>query len=360
MTRSFTTQPAITRPSERGALEDNTTGNFNTAFGVSALLSNTTGEGNTANGYSALLGNSTGNNNTALGVFALESNSTSGNNTAIGWSALRNNTTAGSNTAVGQQALTLHATGDSNNAFGASALANDQNGTVNSGFGDLTLFNNVTGFGNTAMGASAGYNIDGNWNTCIGAAVYGNSGDNNTIHIGDSAYTPATAQACFIAGIFNNTSAGGAGVFINSTGQLGTLTSSRRFKEEIKPMGKASEALLALKPVTFHYKKEIDRTGISQFGLVAEEVEKVNPDLVVRDKEGKAYSVRYDQVNAMLLNEFLKEHRKVGEQKATIVQLKKRMEMLAAHVKEQDSKIQKVSARIEMSRPASQVAATNP
>jgi len=134
------------------------------------------------------------------------------------------------------------------------------------------------------------------------------------------------------------------------------MTSSKRFKEQIKPMDKASEALFSLKPVTFRYKKDIDPVGTSQFGLVAEEVEKVNPDLVVRDKEGKSYSVRYDQVNAMLLNEFLKEHRKVQEQEATIAQMKKGMDTLVAHIKEQDSKIQKVSDRVEMSTAATQVA----
>jgi hypothetical protein len=147
-------------------------------------------------------------------------------------------------------------------------------------------------------------------------------------------------------------------VYINSNGRLGTTTSSRRFKDDIKPMANASEMILALKPVTFHYKKEIDPTGIPQFGLVAEDVEKVNPDLVVRDKEGKVNTVRYEAVNAMLLNEFLKEHRKVQEQEATIAEMRKGMDALVAHIKEQDSKIQKVSDRVEMSKGAAQVATT--
>jgi hypothetical protein len=148
-------------------------------------------------------------------------------------------------------------------------------------------------------------------------------------------------------------------VFIDANGHLGTKSSSARFKDEIKPMDKASEAILALKPVTFHYKKNIDPDATPQFGLVAEEVVKANPDLVVRDSEGKAYTVRYDAVNAMLLNEFLKEHRTVQEQKATIAQLKKEMETVVARLKDQDSKIEKVSAQVELTKPAPQTVANN-
>jgi len=175
------------------------------------------------------------------------------------------------------------------------------------------------------------------------------AGESNTIRIGDESVQTAT----YIAGISGRTASGGAAVFVNSNGKLGTSTSSARFKEEIKPMGEASEAILALKPVTFRYKPEIDPKGIPQFGLVAEEVEKVNPDLVARDKEGKPYSVRYDQVNAMLLNEFLKEHRKNEEQQATIARQQKQIEALAAG-------LQKVSAQLEVIRPAPQTALNNP
>ena len=197
------------------------------------------------------------------------------------------------------------------------------------------------------MGFAAGSNLtNGNHNVYIGADMNGNSGENDS---------------CYIRSIFGQTSAGGMAVFINSANKLGTTVSSKRFKEEIKPMDKASEGLLALTPVTFRYKKEIDPAGRSQFGLVAEDVEKVNPDLVVRDKEGKPYSVRYDQVNAMLLNEFLKEHRKVEqqdrkiqEQEATIAELKSGMKALAATVNEQTLKLQKVSAKIKLSRPQPQ------
>jgi hypothetical protein len=179
------------------------------------------------------------------------------------------------------------------------------------------------------------------------------------------------SDSCFIGNIFGATSSGGVGVFINAAGQLGTATSSRRFKDEIKPMAEASDALFALRPVTFRYKKEIDPKRISQFGLVAEDVEAVNSDLVVRDKDGKPYSVRYEQVNAMLLNEFLKEHkafleeqRKVREQEATIGQLESRVarqeqgiEALAAHIRDQDTKIQRVSDQIQLNEPAAQLVA---
>jgi trimeric autotransporter adhesin len=163
------------------------------------------------------------------------------------------------------------------------------------------------------------------------------------------------SNSCYIGRIFTATSSQGIAVLINSDGKLGTTTLSERFKDAIKPMDRASELLFALKPVTFHYKKEIDPAGTSQFGLVAEEVEKVNPDLVVRDKEGKPYSVRYDAVNAMLLNEFLKEHRKNEEQEKTIAELKSGMTALAATVKEQAAQIQKVGAQLEASKPAPQV-----
>ena len=193
-------------------------------------------------------------------------------------SALQDTTTGGGNTATGYQALLHNDSGDYNTAIGLFAL------------GSLT-----TGSNNTGLGRSAG--------TSVTTA-------DHVICIGDNVSGENVSDSCYIGSIFGQTSSGGAAVFINSSGKLGTTTSSRRFKEEIKRMDTASEALFSLKPVTFRYKKEIDPAGTSQFGLVAEEVEKVNPDLVVRDKEGKPYTVRYEQVNAMLLNEFLKEHRK--------------------------------------------------
>ena len=167
------------------------------------------------------------------------------------------------------------------------------------------------------------------------------------------------SNTCYIGNVFGVTSSGGTAVFVNADGKLGTTTSSRRFKEQIKPMERASEALFSLKPVTFRYKKEIDPEGRSQFGLVAEEVEKVSAGLVVCDKAGKVNTVRYDAINAMLLNEFLKEHRKVEEQNATIRQLKNEMAVVIARLEEHDLKIQKVSAAVEVSKPGQQTVVNN-
>jgi Chaperone of endosialidase len=211
--------------------------------------------------------------------------------------------------------------------------------------GDLALFNNTNGSSNVALGNSAGLQATGDNNVYIGYNMQGVPGESN---------------ACYIRSIFVQTAVAGIPVLIDGTNKLGTTTSSKRFKEEIKPMDKASEALLALKPVTFHYKKEIDPAGMSQFGLVAEEVEKVNPDLVVRDNEGKAYSVRYDQVNAMLLNEFLKEHRAFAEEQQKIERQQKEIDALKAELKEQRSLVGKVSDKVELKRSTSRVAASNP
>jgi hypothetical protein len=180
-------------------------------------------------------------------------------------------------------------------------------------------------------------------NIDIGSNVLGVAGESNTIRIGNT-----DIMDTFISGISGTTVTGGAAVFVDANGQLGTLTSSKRFKKAIEPMDNASEAILALKPVTFHYEHDVDSADTPQFGLVAEDVEKINPDLVVRDKQGRPYTVRYEAVNAMLLNEFLKEHRKNEEQQATIAQLKSQMEALIATIKEQAAQIQKVSAQVEL------------
>ena len=333
-----------------GALLSNTTGFGNTANGTFALFRNTEGFENTATGTRALDNNTTGSFNTAIGDLALVRDTTGNANTAIGDQALLNNTTAGGNTGVGYNALEINLTGDNNTATGGLALSNNGTGDNNTAVGSGALANNTTGGGNVALGFNAGESqTTGSNNVYIGAGLVGVVGESN---------------ACYIGSIFGQTSGGGAPVLINATGRLGTTTSSKRFKEEIKPMDKASDALFDLAPVTFRYKKEIDPKRTRQLGLVAEEVEQVNPDLVVRDKEGKPYSVRYDQVNAMLLNEFLKEHKafleeqckvqeqrtRIEKQEATITELKKGIESVVAHLKEQDSKIQKVSAQIEVSK----------
>jgi hypothetical protein len=355
------------------ALFSNTTAYHNTATGYQALYSNTTNGGNTANGSRALFSNTIGSYNTANGSFALESNTTGDGNAANGAQALRINTagsfntatgflalyhnTATANTATGYGALAANTTGNENTANGYQALTNNTEGKYNVANGWRALLSNTIGKYNTATGYQAlQNNTEGNFNAALGVgAGVAVSTAENVICIGAEVVGENVSNTCYIGNIFGVTSSGGAGVFVNSAGKLGTTTSSRRFKDDIKPMDQASEALFALKPVTFQYKREIDPQGIPQFGLVAEDVEKVNSDLVVRDAKGQIYSVRYDAVNAMLLNEFLKEHRKNEEQQATIAQLKSGMEALIATVKEQAAQIQKVSAQLEASKPAPQV-----
>jgi hypothetical protein len=311
------------------ALNANTTGDHNMAIGRNALLSNTTGNNNTASGDGALLSNTTGHENTATGRLALFSNTTSFNNVAHGFNALFSNTTGSNNTAEGFSALFINTTGNNNTAEGSSAL-----------------LNNTTGKFNIAIGDQAGTSITtGDNNIDIGNPGVG--GDRRTIRLGDS-----RQAATFIAGISGASVPGGVGVVIDASGHLGTVTSSARFKNGIKPMDKASEAILALKPVTFRYKKELDPNGIPQFGLVAEDVEKVSSDLVARDEKGNPYTVRYEAVNAMLLNEFLKEHRKVQKLEATLDVVNKRLET-------QDAKIQRVSDQLELSKAAPQTLASS-
>src|SRR6266576_3478812 len=359
----------------QNALLSRTTGGFNTGVGAGTLVLNT-GDENTATGVGALLLNSTGGSNTANGALALFNNTTGSGNTAIGVEALRDNTAGVDNTATGFGAL-MSNTGVDNTANGSVALQNNTTGEANTAVGSQALFSNIDGGGksNTAYGAGALLNNTGTGNIALGANAglhlttgfdnidIGNTGaiaDDSTIRIGSG------AAATFISGIFGVPIAG-TPVVVVSNGQLGVAPSSARFKDKIHPMDKASEALLALKPVIFRYKKEIDPAGTRQLGLVAEDVERVNPDLVVRDKEGKPYSVRYDQVNAMLLNEFLKEHRKVEqqdrklqEQEATTTELKKEIASLTATVKEQAARIQKVSAQVEASSRVARMVLNSP
>src|SRR5205807_1355484 len=232
-----------------------------------------------------------------------------------------------------------------NTAMGVSTLSNDTTGSSNTGVGINALLNNTSGASKIAVGVSAGSNLTiGSNNIDIGAA--GLAGESKKIRIG----TRGTHNGTFIAGISGVTVPTGIAVIIDSSGHLGTTTSSARFKEAIKPMDKTSEAILALKPVTFRYKKDLDPKGIPQFGLVAEAVEKVNPDLVARDGDGKVYTVRYEAVNAMLLNEFLKEHRKVEQLDANDAEQQREIKALVATVKEQASQIQKVNAQLELSK----------
>jgi hypothetical protein len=318
----------------------------NTATGAGALLSNSTGSDNTAVGAFALFNNTTGNDNTATGLQALLSNTDGVFNSAFGWNALGSNTTAAANTAVGSLALFKHTINDGNTAIGYQAVYNDTTGADNVAIGPYALLNSNGGFNNIAVGYNAGNGI---------------STASNVICIGHPGADVSTST--WIGNVFGVTTQSGATlpVIVSDAGQLGTATSSRRFKDEIKPMGKASEAILAFTPVRFRYKS--DKSETPQFGLIAEDVEKVNRDLVVRDKEGKPYSVRYDQVNAMLLNEFLKEHRKVQELEATLAQQQRSFESKVAGQQKQieavTAGLQKVSAQLEASKPAQQTVLNN-
>ena len=316
-----------------GALAFNTTGDFNTAEGSSALLGNTAGFQNTAIGVQALVSNTTGSENTANGVNTLFRNTTGFQNVATGVQALFSNTTGFHNAADGFQALFSNTTGNHNTADGDNALVHNTTGIFNTAVGGHALDQNITGSSNVALGFQAGFNITGSGNICIGENIFGVAGESNVTRIGNIG---STAQA---NGVF---------VTVGAGGKLGFQVSSRRYKDDIKSMDKASEALFALKPVSFRYKQEIDPARSPDFGLIAEDVAAVNPDLVARDEEGKIITVRYQAVNTMLLNEFLKEHRKVEDLEANAARQQKQIEALTAG-------LQKVSAQLEANKPAPRV-----
>ena len=321
------------------ALSSNTTGFQNTAVGESALLSNIDADGNTALGVSALRLNTHGVHNTATGTFALFNNITGVENTAVGFDALFNNTNS-YNTGTGFQALFSNTDGTYNTANGYQALASNTTGIANNAVGSTALVFNTRGRYNTAIGDAAGYNATtGDHNVYIGAGMYGVAGESN---------------ACYIASVYGQSidPVTATTVAVDANNKLGTMPSARRFKKDIKPMDDASNALLALKPVIFHYKS--DKNNTPCFGLIAEEVVKVNPALATLGKDGKPYSVRYDQINVMLLNEFLKEHKafvaeqgKVQEQGATIVGLQQQIEALTAG-------FEKMRAQLELNKKAPQ------
>src|SRR5215471_339879 len=311
-------------------------GNQNTATGALALANNNFGKENTATGFQAILTNTTGIRNTATGESALERNSTGNNNTATGLSALHDNTTGDNNTATGLNALFKNITGQGNTATGSTALQSNTTGSFNTAIGFNTLFNNTTGSNNTAIGLRAGLNATtGENNIYIGAQMFGVPGESNHTYVRN----------------LNITSVSGGGadtVTVDlGTGLIGHLSTSRRYKLNIEPMDNTSEAIYRLRPVTYRYKKDIDRTQSPAFGLVAEEVAQVNPALVAHDANGQPESVHYEMVNAMLLNEFLKAHRRMEE-------MQKQIEALTAQLKQQAAQIQKVSAQFELNKPAPQ------
>jgi hypothetical protein len=354
------------------ALLLNTSGTENTAVGTGALVNNDTGDSNTANGSFALFSNIQGNRNTAIGFHALENNIAS-SNIAVGADALRSNTTGINNIAVGNTSLEVNIGGSGNTAVGSAALTSKTQGDGNTGIGNFSLASNTEGSANTAVGQFVlAFNTEGDFNTAVGDNALDQSTGSQNTALGHRAGTnmttadnvicigtpgDATAFAlgdrCFIGNIRGATVGNGDGVnvIIDSDGQLGTINSSRRFKKDIKSMDQTSEAILALKPVTFHYKNQDTKKAEStpQFGLIAEDVAEANPDLVVRDRDGKPFTVRYDAVNAMLLNEFLKAHRKVQELEANAVKQQKQIDALTAG-------LQKVSAQLGLSKAAPLIA----
>lgn len=346
------------------ALNFNSTGERNTAVGDSALNQNTEGNRNTATGNAALVVNTIGNANTAIGAAALFFNNAS-DNTAVGADALLANTTGDRNTASGVEALMSSTIGSANTAMGYQTLSSNTTGNLNTAIGHHALMSNTTEGGNTAVGGDSltNYTGGGGGNTAIGdqALFASNTGSLNTA-LGFAAGANVTtasnticinaegenvSDSCYVGNIFGATSPGGIGVFVNANGKLGTVVSSRRFKHDIKPMEQSSEVIYRLNPVSFRYNAEIEPTRPLTFGLIAEDVEQVDPNLVARDKDGSPFSVRYDQVNAMLLNEFLKEHRTVKAQQ-------KEIESLKQELKEQRALIEKVTARIETDKVGTQ------
>jgi hypothetical protein len=336
-------QPGYGRNAAFGyeALYDNTTGNDNAAAGYQALANNTTGSANVALGSYALGVNKTGNDNAALGYYALSNNTSGINNTASGFQALFTNTTGNYNTASGYDALFLNTAGNYNDASGYFALHNNSGGSQNSAFGVQALygnktgnyntasgtdalFANTTGSSNVAQGYKAGYNLTTGSNN-IDIGNLGVAAESNTIRIG----TTAAQTATYIAGIYG-TSVTGSAVVVSSTGQLGVTVSSQRYKTAITPMGSKSARLDQLRPVTFHLKT--DPKGALQYGLIAEEVAKVYPELVIRDGTGRIDSVRYDELSPMLLNEVQEQHRKMTTQE-------EKNAAQGAHIAAQDAEI---------------------
>ena len=390
--QAFTTAGSFNTAAGAGSLDLNNA-SFNSAFGAGALLLNRSATNNTAVGADALIFNDDTNNgfanlNTAVGSGALENNIDGDSSTAVGAFALFFNTGI-SNNAIGRDALFSVTTGSFNEALGVNALGANTTSNSNIAIGDDALFvytgpGTIAG-GNTAVGGGAlSALVTGTLNTALGFAagsadtggetnnIYigdaGSPGDMNIIAIGNLSATGTDYTECFIGsasttvimpGIVPGVMTNNQDVGVAADGTLGTFTSSARFKENIKPMDKASEAIFALKPVTFRYKKEFDATGAQQLGLIAEDVAKVNPTCVALDRDGKPISVNYRPLTAMLLNEFLKEHKAfveeqhtVQEQGATIARLEQQIEALNAG-------LQKVSAQLELNKPAPQTVLNN-
>jgi len=335
------------------------TADENTATGAGALFSNTTGTGNTANGTFALFSNTTASGNTAIGDRALLSNTEGVANVAVGFEALSQNTTVGFNTAVGSQALFANVSGLENTAIGDQALL-DNNGNFNVAVGGAALLSNTTGSDNTACGGGALNDTTGNDNTALGfqAGILATTGDGNVYIGAGMSGVAGESDHTYIRNVNTTTVTGGNTDFVTvdlTTGLLGHVASSRRYKKKIQSMDNASETLYRLKPVTYRFKKEIDATQSLDYGLIAEQVAEVDPNLAIRDGKGQIESVRYTAVNAMLLNEFLKEHKAFLEEQSKVRKLEAVLEAVNARLKEQEAKIEKVSAQVGVSTVSQQV-----
>jgi hypothetical protein len=364
------------------SLQNNTTGSSNNAFGDSALYSNTTGSYNVAVGSSALVNNTSGSSNMAFGGGALSANTTGINNTAVGDVALESNATGSGNVAVGAAAL-AYRTGASyqlqgaNTAVGYWALGytgaywgTGSGGDGNTAVGDRAMEYNVDGsfncaFGLLALSAPNG-ETDGSRNTAIGnRAGYGLRTGIGNVYIGEQemARDPGENYHTYIHNINTTSVSGGSADTVTidlNTGLLGHLTSSRRHKEDIKAMDDTSETLYRLKPVTYRYKKDIDRNQVLDYGLIAEEVAEVDPNLALRDGKGEIESVRYNAINIMLLNEFLKEHKAFVEEQGKVKKLEAGLAGVLATVKEQAAQIEKVSAKVQIRKPIQSLARNIP
>jgi endosialidase-like protein len=318
------------------ALLNQTANTFNTAVGWKSLAIQTTAIANTGVGAGTLVFN-TADSNTAVGAAALELNATGDSNTANGAFALFRNTTGIGNTACGVNALGSNTTGAVNTGIGRDALALNDTADYNTAVGWQALSANTTGIRNTAIGVRAGYLVQGDGNVDIGTDVNGDPGDTNVTRIRNVGSTPIV---------------GGINVVIAGTGGLGDqvlgyASSSRRYKQDIEPMDKASETLFALRPVTFRAKNKLDGANVRHYGLIAEDVATVNPDLVVFNPQGKPETLRFDSINAMLLNEFLKEHEAFLEERRTVRELKSIAAKQETNAAKQEATIAKQQKQIE-------------
>jgi hypothetical protein len=311
-----------------GALVSNTSGSADSAFGYDALYSNSSGSDNTATGNFALYTNTTGPDNTATGNSALYSNISGNGNTATGSGALLYNRTGNGNTGTGDDTLSANTLGSDNTATGITALASNFTGDGNTADGDQALYNDLSGNYNIALGHRAGFNIAGSSNITIGNE--GTASDKGVIRIG----TEKTQTTFYAAGISGVQIGGGIAVYVNGNGQLGTVNSSIRFKEDVHDMAEASSRLFQLRPVTYRYKQaDADGSRPIDYGLIAEEVVEVYPDMVARDSTGEILTVQYQKLTPMLLNEVQKQQRQLAAQQGTIQTLERRLSTLEATMK---------------------------